>query len=249
LTGTGDPLGACSSPGAEVQSVSIRSCAVGSLSCRCRKEEISAHILPGLLTRSSYLTRQYLFSRAGQGTIRSFHRGCAALPVSLRPGFPAVHRRARLTTGHRISGTRPSPAARPFREGWSPAGMPGRDGHPAGISAALIPTSPRTARKQAARSRRNLAPPVIQAVRQLGHHLPVPAVPAPEQPQRQHEVHHQPGRQQPPALLPGARRPDNLIDQVRRERPGQHPDRDPVRQPAVRRQTLSTIMSRKTITS
>ena len=92
------------------------------------------------------------------------------------------------------------------------------------------------------------APLVIQAVGQLGHHLPVPAVPAPEQPQRQHEIHHQPGRQQPAALLPRPRRLDDLIDQVRRERPGQHPDRDPVRQPAVRRQTLSTIMSHKTVT-
>ena len=50
---------------------------------------------------------------------------------------------------------------------------------------------------------RSRAPPlVIQAVGQLGHHLPVPAVPAPEQPQRQHEVHHQPRRQQPAPLLP-----------------------------------------------
>ena len=39
------------------------------------------------------------------------------------------------------------------------------------------------------------APLVVQAVGQLGHHLPVPAVPASEQPQREHEVHHQPGRQ------------------------------------------------------
>ena len=93
------------------------------------------------------------------------------------------------------------------------------------------------------------APPlVIQPVGQLGHHLPVAAVPAPEQPQRQDEVHHQPGRQQPPPLLPGPRRLDDLIDQLRRERPGQRPDRDPVRQPAVRRQPLSTIMSHKTVT-
>ena len=46
------------------------------------------------------------------------------------------------------------------------------------------------------------APLMVQPVRQLGHHLPVPAVPAAEQPQRQHEVHHQPRRQQPAPLLP-----------------------------------------------
>ena len=92
------------------------------------------------------------------------------------------------------------------------------------------------------------APLVVQPVGQLGHHLPVPAVPAPEQPQREHEVHHQPGRQQPAPLLPRPRHLDGLIDQLRRERPGQHPDRDPVRQPPVRRQTLRTIMSHKTVT-
>jgi hypothetical protein len=36
-------------------------------------------------------------------------------------------------------------------------------------------------------------------------------------------------------------------DQFRRKRPGQHPDRNPVRQPPVRRQTLSTIISHKTV--
>ena len=92
------------------------------------------------------------------------------------------------------------------------------------------------------------APLVVQAVRQLGHHLPVPAVPAPEQPQGQHEIRHQPRRQQPAPLLPRPRHLDDLIDQLRRERPGQHTDRDPVRQPPVRRQPLSTIMSHKTVT-
>ena len=92
------------------------------------------------------------------------------------------------------------------------------------------------------------APLAVQAVRQLQHHLPVPAVPAPEQPQGQHEIRHQPGRQQPAPLLPRPRHLDDLIDQLRRERPGQHPDRDPVRQPPVRRQPLSTIMSHKTVT-
>ena len=73
-------------------------------------------------------------------------------------------------------------------------------------------------------------------IRQLGHHLPVAAVPAPELPQCQHKVHDQMGRQQMAADLPGSRRLDHLIHQIRRERPGQHPDRDPVRHPAVRRQ-------------
>ena len=92
------------------------------------------------------------------------------------------------------------------------------------------------------------APLMVQPVGQLGHHLPVPAVPAPEQPQRQHEIHHQPRRQQPAPLLP---RPGILhrgVHQLRRENPGQHTDRDPVRQPAVRRQPLRTIMCHKTVT-
>ena len=45
----------------------------------------------------------------------------------------------------------------------------------------------------------------------------------PEQPQSQHEVHHQPRRQQPTPLLPRPCHLNDLIDQVRRERPGQHP--------------------------
>ena len=104
------------------------------------------------------------------------------------------------------------------------------------------------ARVQAPGQQVRAAPLVVQPVGQLGHHLPVPAVPAPEQPQRQHEVHHQPRRQQPAPLLPRPRHLNGLIDQLRRERPGQHPDRDPVRQPPVRRQTLRTIMSHKTVT-
>ena len=93
------------------------------------------------------------------------------------------------------------------------------------------------------------APPLaVQPVGQLGHHLAVPAVPAPEQPQRQDEIHHQPGREQPAPLLARPGDLDDLVDQLRRERPGQYPDRDPVRQPAVRRQTLRTIMSHKTVT-
>ena len=92
-------------------------------------------------------------------------------------------------------------------------------------------------------------PLATQPAGQLGHHLPVPAVPAPEQPQRQHEVHHRPARRQPAPLLPRPGHPDDPIDQLRRERPGQHPHRDPVRQPAIRRKHLRTIMSHKTVTT
>jgi hypothetical protein len=49
-------------------------------------------------------------------------------------------------------------------------------------------------------------------------------------------------------LLPRPRRLDDPVDQLRRERPGQHTDRDPVRQPPVRRQAFRTIMSHKTVT-
>ena len=89
---------------------------------------------------------------------------------------------------------------------------------------------------------------MVQPVGQLGHHLPVPAVPAPEQPQGQHEVHHQPGRQQPAPLLPNPGRVHRRIHQHRRENPGQHTDRDPVRQPAVRREPFRTIMCHETVT-
>ena len=92
------------------------------------------------------------------------------------------------------------------------------------------------------------APLVIQPVGQLGHHLPVPAVPAPEQPQGQHEIHHQPRRQQPAPLLPRPGRVHRGVHQLRSENPGQDTNRDPVRQPAVRRQPLRTIMRHKTVT-
>ena len=92
------------------------------------------------------------------------------------------------------------------------------------------------------------APLVIQPVGQLGHHLPVPAVPAPEQPQGQHEVHHQPRRQEPPPLLPCPGRVHRGVHQLRGENPGQDTDRDPVRQPAIRRQPFRTIMRHKTVT-
>ena len=90
------------------------------------------------------------------------------------------------------------------------------------------------------------APPVIQAIRQLGHHLPYPQF-RPRN-SRNASTKYTMGRQRPPALLPRPRRLDDPIHQVRREHPGQHAYRDPVGQPAIRRQTLSTIMSHKTIT-
>ena len=92
------------------------------------------------------------------------------------------------------------------------------------------------------------APLMVEPVGQLGHHLPVPAVPAPEQPQRQHEVHHQPRRQQPAPLLPRPGRVHRGVHQLRRENPGQHTDRDPVRQPAVWGEPFRTIMRHETVT-
>ena len=85
-------------------------------------------------------------------------------------------------------------------------------------------------------------PLVIKAVGELDHDLPVAAVPAPEQPQRQREVHHQPRRQQPAPLLPRPGRLHRRVHQLRRENPGQNANRDPVRQPAIRRKPLRTIM-------
>ena len=83
---------------------------------------------------------------------------------------------------------------------------------------------------------------VIQRVHQLDHHPPVAAVRAPEQPQRQHEVHHQPGRQQPATQLPGVGRVHHPIHQLRRERPGQRPHRHPVGQPPLRRDPHRPVM-------
>ena len=92
------------------------------------------------------------------------------------------------------------------------------------------------------------APLVIQLVGQLGHRLPVPAVPAPEQPQGQHEVHHRPRGQEQAPLLPCPGRVHRGVHQLRGENPGQDTDRDPVRQPAIRRQPFRTIMRHKTVT-
>ena len=75
---------------------------------------------------------------------------------------------------------------------------------------------------------------VIQPVDQLAQHPGVAAVAAPEQPQRQHEVHHEPGRQQPATDLPGVGHLHHLIHQLGRERLGQRPYRHPVGQPPLR---------------
>ena len=197
------------------------------------------------------------------------HRTCGNAPSR-----PAVDGRRRTRRSPRCparrSWTRPwrSPAARsrtppaprrrrPARPGGQTACAAGQ--RPACPGPATARTHPAAAtggrprvhpaiRVQLAGQQVRSAAAVVQPVGQLGHHLPVAAVPAPEQPQCQDEVHDQTGRQQPAADLPGSRRPDHLIHQIRRERPGQHPDRDPVRQPPVRRQPLSTIMSHKTVT-
>jgi hypothetical protein len=66
-----------------------------------------------------------------------------------------------------------------------------------------------------------------------------------EQPARQHEQHHQPGRQTSVAHLPHIRRVDHLIDQVVGERPRQHTDRDPIRQPLPSRPSLTRKTSHR----
>ena len=185
--------------------------------------------------------------RAGRRTRRS--PCCPARPWSTRPSRPPAAR----------SRTRPAPRPRPSaRLPARTASAPGprracrargtgrrcSAASTAGPAAGIDPA----ARVQLPGQQIRAPPLVVQPVGQLGHHLPVSAVPAPEQPQGQDEVHHQPRRQQPAPLLPRPGRPDDLIHHVGRERPGQNPDRDPVRQPPVRRQTLRTIMSHKTVT-
>ena len=48
----------------------------------------------------------------------------------------------------------------------------------------------------------------------------------------QHEIHPQPGRQRPQPHLPRQPVPDRVINQVRRDHPGQHPDPGPGTEPA-----------------
>ena len=55
-----------------------------------------------------------------------------------------------------------------------------------------------------------------------------------EQAHRQHEIDHHPRGQQPTTLLAPPALLDDLIDQLRREHPREHTDRDPVRQPPLR---------------
>ena len=67
---------------------------------------------------------------------------------------------------------------------------------------------------------------------ELAHHLLVAL--RGEQRQRHHVVHDQPRRQQPRPLLSTALSCDDLIHRPGRERPGQHPDPHPIRQPITR---------------
>ena len=208
--------------------------------------------------------------RPGPGLGRRHPPHLRERPVPARGGRPAKERgvllAVRQVRGRAVDGNHPQPAAEHPRR----AVRPDRAGdlleqHAQRVGAQLAPRPgqrgdvrrPPPAARAGIHPARGIQlpgqqvrapPPVIQPVRQLDHHLPVAAVPAPEQPQRQNEVHHQPGRQQPPPRLPGPRRVDDRIDQIRRERPCQRADRDPVRQPAIRRQPLSTIMSHKTVT-
>ena len=67
-----------------------------------------------------------------------------------------------------------------------------------------------------------------KALRQLPHDLFVRV--AVKQGQREHEVNRHPGGQQPFPLLPPAGLREHVLDQLARDQPGQHAQRDPVRQ-------------------
>ena len=58
----------------------------------------------------------------------------------------------------------------------------------------------------------------------------------------------QPRWQQPAPLFPRPGIRHRGVHQLRRENPGQDTDRDPVRQPPVRREPFRTIMRHKTVT-
>jgi hypothetical protein len=77
------------------------------------------------------------------------------------------------------------------------------------------------------------APRIRQPLSQQPGHLLI-ALPE-EQAHRQHVINHHPRRQQPAALLHPARLRDHPVHQLRRERHRQQPNRDPVRQPLIRR--------------
>ena len=207
---------------------------------------------------------------AGPGLRRRDPPGLRERPVPGLAGGPAEERGVLVAVRHvrdrPVHEDHPQPAAehprRPVRPG-RPRHVPGQHPHRTGTQLAApagqrgdvrqppLAAAPRIhppSRRQAPGQQARPPPLATQAAGQLGHPLPVPAVPAPEQPQRQREAHHQPGRQQPAPPLPRPGHLDDLIDQLRRERPGQHPHRDPVRQPAIRREPLRTIMSHKTAT-
>ena len=67
-----------------------------------------------------------------------------------------------------------------------------------------------------------------KALHQLPHDLFVGI--AVEKGEREHEIHHGPRGQQPFPLLPPPRLREHLIDQLTGDQPGQHAQRDPVRQ-------------------
>jgi hypothetical protein len=70
-----------------------------------------------------------------------------------------------------------------------------------------------------------------QALDEVAHHLLIRRLRKQRQPQ--HVVGHQPGRQQTRPLLNPTRLRQDLINQPRRERPRQHPQRHMIRQPLI----------------
>ena len=67
-----------------------------------------------------------------------------------------------------------------------------------------------------------------KALHQFPHDLLIRI--AVKQCEREHEIDHGPGRQQPFPLLPAPRLREHVLDQLPRDEPGQHAQRDPVRQ-------------------
>src|SRR5262249_16965485 len=76
-------------------------------------------------------------------------------------------------------------------------------------------------------------PRIRQPLGQQPGHLLIPLTK--EQAHRQHVIDHHPGRQQPAAPLHPPGLSNHPVHQLRRERRRQKPDRDPVRQPFIRR--------------
>jgi len=77
-----------------------------------------------------------------------------------------------------------------------------------------------------------------QTISQLSQHVLVGTLRVQPHPDR--EVRHHPRRQRPVPLLGPPRTRDHLIDQPRREHPGQHPHRHQDRQPTIRLRLLPT---------